>query len=229
MLQEGGLYFVRADQFDDPFEGATGLASRQDQWEEFYLDYFRKLVVTAPPGVELPPRSAEWIDKEAQRLLRSIKLSSLDSRNLLLSCWHGSAGESEALWRLYCPPPTLGVAIKATVGQLWDAMSTEPSAIVGQVHHLDFKREFTTIQKERIFCKRKSLSHENEIRVVLENDRKDPAVGKLLRCELPSLIETVVISPFAPSWCEGVVKSVIKQYGYELTVEQSEILDLPFY
>jgi hypothetical protein len=229
MLQQGGLYFSRADQFDDRFEGATGLASKQCQWEEFYLDYYRKVIVTAPPSSTPQRLSAEQIEREAQRLLQSTKAITAQSRNLLLNCWHNSAIESEALWRLYCPPPTLGVALKANVGRLWDVTAPDATAIVGRVHYLDFKQEFATIQKERIFCKRKSLSHENEVRIVLENDRKEPAVGKWLRCDLSVLIEVAVVSPFAPPWCEEVVKAVISQYGYNLNVIRSELLDVPFY
>jgi hypothetical protein len=229
MLQQGGLYFSRADQFDDVFEGATGLASRQSDWDKFYLDFFRKIVETPPIDVQKQLLSPERIEIEAQRLLKSIKAVSLESRNLLLNCWHANTGESEALWRLYSPPPTVGVAIKTTAGRLWEATSQESSSIVGRVHYLDYQRSFATIQKERIFCKRKSLSHENEIRIVLNNDGKQSALGKLLPCDLSRLIENVVVSPFAPSWCEVVVASVIEQYNYKFEVKRSEILEAPFY
>ncbi len=119
MLQKGGLYLSRADQFSDPFEGATGLASRQARWEEFYLKFFRDLVVTPPPGAAPVQMSSDDIEREAQRLLQDIRRVSKESRNLLVSCWHGGTGESEALWRLYSPPSSVGVAIKTSVGRLW--------------------------------------------------------------------------------------------------------------
>lgn len=229
MLQQRGLYFSRADQFDDPFEGATGLERQKTHWENYYLDYFRRAVMTLPPGFEAKPQPAEKIEEAAQRLLSELKTVSLESRNLLLSCWHGAGDESEALWRLYCPPTTLGVAVKTTVGRLWDATAHERGAVVGRVHYVDFKSSFASIQKERIFCKRKSLSHENEIRVVLDNNRMTPVQGKTMCCDLSALIQAVVVSPFAPPWCKDVVSSTIKRYGYEFEVQQSELLDPPFY
>lgn len=229
MLQQRGLHFSRADQFDDPFEGATGLERRKALWENHYLDFFRRAVTTPPPGFEAKSQPAEKIEEAAQRLLRSLEGISLEWRNLLLSCWHGGGDESEALWRLYCPPPTLGVAIKTTIGRLWDATAQERSAMVGRVHYVDFKSSFASIQKERIFCKRRSLSHENEIRVVLDNNKSDPVRGRTMCCDLSALVQVVVVSPFAPPWCKDVVSNTIKQYGYELEVRQSELLDPPFY
>ena len=69
MLGQRGLYFPRADTLEDKFEGAIGLARRQSDWDEYYLAFFREAVTTPPPGVELPPTSAEQIEAEAQRLL----------------------------------------------------------------------------------------------------------------------------------------------------------------
>lgn len=101
--------------------------------------------------------------------------------------------------------------------------------MVGRVHYVDFKSSFASIQKERIFCKRRSLSHENEIRVVLDNNKSDPVRGRTMCCDLSALVQVVVVSPFAPPWCKDVVSNTIKQYGYELEVRQSELLDPPFY
>ena len=174
MLQHRGIYLSRADRFDDRFEGATGLAARQANWDGYYLDFFRKLVVTPPASYPIPDYTAEQIEAEANRLLKSIKIVALDARKLLVSCWHGNETESEALWRLYSPPNIPGVAIRSTVGKLWDACAQYYGAIVGRVHYVDFKYNFAAIQNERIFQKRKSLSHEQEVRIVLPNERKLP-------------------------------------------------------
>ena len=229
MLQQKGLYLSRADRFDDRFEGATGLAMRQQTWDDYYLGFFRKLVVNTPAGYSISQYTAEQIEAEANRLLKSIKDFALSARQLLVSCWHGNETEAEALWRLYCPPSTPGVAIRSTVGKLWDACAQHDEAIVGRVHYLDFRRSFASIQSERIFQKRKSLSHEQEVRIVLPNDRPSLVEGKLLACDLEKLISEIVISPFASSWFFDVISDVLRRYEYSFDLKQSELLDEPFF
>jgi hypothetical protein len=229
MLQQGGLYLSRADRFLDRFEGATGLAERQTSWDEYYLDYFRKLVVTPPAGYPIPEYTAEQMEQEANRLLKSMKCIALEARRLLVSCWHGSETEAEALWRLYCPPGTSGVAIRSTVGKLWDACLLHDEAIVGRVHYVDFRRRVASIQKERIFQKRQSLSHEQEVRIVLPNERRSPIEGEILACDLQKLISEIVISPFIPSWFLDVISDVLRRYEYSFDLKQSELLKEPFF
>lgn len=229
MLKQRGLYLSRADKFDDRFEGATGLAARQTNWDEFYLDYFRRLVATPPPGYPIPEYSAEEIEAEADRLLKNMKHFALEARQLLVSCWHGSDTEAEALWRLYSPPGTSGVAIRSTVGKLWDACAHHDSAIVGRVRYVDYRHSFASIQNERIFQKRKSLSHEQEVRLVLPNEQQSPVEGKILACDLEKLISDVVISPFAPSWILDVVADIATKYEYSFDLKRSELLEEPFF
>jgi hypothetical protein len=229
MLQQKGLYLSRADRFDDRFEGATGVTARQTNWDEYYLDYVRKLVVTPPAGYPIPQYTAEQIEAQANRLLKSMKFVALDARQLLVNCWHGGEGEAEALWRLYSPPGTSGVAIRSTVGNLWDACEQYDRAIVGRVHYVDFRCSFASIQTERIFQKRRTLSHEKEVRMVLPNERQSPVDGKILACDLEKLISEVVISPFAPSWSFDVISDILRRYEYSFDLKQSELLDEPFF
>jgi hypothetical protein len=229
MLREGGLYFSRADRFDDRFEGATGLANRRASWDEFYLDYFRKIVVTAPPGYPNPELSSEQIEREADRLLKAVKNVAQEARKMLANCWHMGDSEAEALWRLYAPPGTSGVAIKSTVGRLWDASAEDGRAIVGRVHYIDYQRSFASIQNERIFQKRKSLSHEQEVRIVVPNERQLMIEGRTIVCDLNKLVSQVVVSPFTPPWFLDVVGDVANKYGFSFDIRRSALLDEPFF
>jgi hypothetical protein len=229
MLQQGGIYFPRVDKLEDRFEGAVGLARREPDWDCFYLDFFRTAIMSPLPCDPQPDFSSEHIESEAGRLLQQFKAVSSLARSFLVSCWHANSVESEALWRLYCPPPTPGVAIRTTVGRLWDATAQDASAVVGRVHYLDFRRTFARHGYERVFCKRLSLSHEREVRVIQRNDPECPVVGRTLACDLNALIEEVIISPFAPLWFVEVVSSVIDRFSYAFEVRQSELLDEPFY
>ncbi len=229
MLQQQGLYFPRADQMDDKFEGAAGNASREAEWDAFYLKFFRGAVTTPPPGYPAPILNEDQIDREAKRLLSSIKASGENARSSLVSCWHANSGESEALWRLYCPPPIAGVAIRSTVQNLWNAMEHEVSAVVGRVHYVDFRKHFAGIGNDRLFFKRRSLSHENEVRIVIADRGGSDPNSRVIQCDLSALIEEIVISPFAPSWFHEVAANIASTMGLEAPCRQSDLLEQPFY
>jgi hypothetical protein len=226
MLKQKGLYFAKADRLEDPFEGAMGLARREGAWDNYYLEYFRHMVATPLPGSAV--LSPEDIERNAQRLLAELKAGNLRDRSSLVSCWHANTVESEALWRLYCPPHAAGVAIRTTAGALWAATSEEPSVLIGRVHYVDFRTHYADLQ-ERIFCKRLPLAHENEVRAVIRDNLDSSISGRLVSCELASLIECVIVSPFAPSWFPEIAKDVTERFGYNFEVRPSELLDQPFY
>lgn len=122
-----------------------------------------------------------------------------------------------------------GLAIKSTVGDLWDATSEAGNAIVGRVKYMDFQKSYASVQNERIFCKRQSLSHEREVRIVIQNDRENPISGLDLYCDLDHLISDIVVSPFAPPWFFDVLVSTIEKFGYSFNTRPSSIRDEPFY
>ncbi len=69
MLFQNGLYFARADKLEDPFEGAAGLARREEDWDRYYLEFFKRVVVTPPAGVTFPDFSPEEVENKARNLL----------------------------------------------------------------------------------------------------------------------------------------------------------------
>ena len=234
MISQGGLYFPRADSLEDPFEGALGLARREADWDAFYLRHMEEAVRTAPdPDGQVRGVTDEYASENAARLLRELKAGSARARKSFVSCWHQNSGESEALWRLYCPPSTVGVAVKATVGSLWDATANFDAAVVGRVHYLDFRRSFAVHDgRERLFCKRLSLSHEREVRAVIPNEWVEderPGPGVLVACPLQDILREVVISPFAPGWFQATLQSVMDRFDVALPVRASELLEQPFY
>jgi len=113
LLEEKALFFARADKLGDPFEGAAGIAERRSVWNDHYRQFFRELVATAPgQTTALEP---EVLDKEAERLLDEMRQAmDHDLKRTFANCWHANTVESEALWRLYCPPPHTGVVIQTT-------------------------------------------------------------------------------------------------------------------
>ena len=226
LVDQQALHFARADQFDDRFEAASGAKDLKPRWDAHYLDFFRHAIRTAPGVTEPPPD--EEVEREAARLLKEFSDSAaLDRELLFVSCWHASAGESEALWRLYCPPPTAGLAIQTTAERLIRAVGDAPIKI-GKVQYIDFAKEFAGIH-ERIFFKRKSLNHETEVRLVVRALHSTGEIGKSVRVDLESLAATVVPSPFAPRWFTRVLEATLRQFGVTAPIRPSEILAEPFF
>lgn len=227
LLEEKTLFLSRADKFDDPFEGASGLASREKEWDDFYLAYFRDVVRNPPPGGAAPPEHA--VEANAQRLLASIRRSAVqDRRTTFVSCWHANSGESEALWRLYCPVGSSGIVVRTTADRLLRALDPSSPIKLGRVQYVDFRKSFAGFH-DRIFWKRKSLSHEAEVRAVCPGHLSDEWPGMHVSVNLPILLDLIVPSPFAPSWFPTLLASLVKRYGLRVPVKESELLDQPFF
>lgn len=200
MLANKSIYFARPDLLGDPFEGARGLVSKQPEWKAYSLEYLENAIRTAPGGAN--NRSDEEIRQEAERLFSDIRrVDETEFKRTFVSCWHASDVESEALWRLYCPPGSVGVAVQTERGVLEDSLDQELTIKFGHVRYIDFSRGFAGTY-DRIFWKRKSLSHEAEVRGVVQKDWMDKRdiPGIAVSADLNRGIQKVVISPFAPSW-----------------------------
>jgi len=117
LVADKTLYFSRADLLGDRFEGARGVASREPEWRNFSLEYLRHAYETVPG--DHPKLSDVEIETETQRLYREITAIGVrEVKQTYVTCWHENTGESEALWRLYSPPPSAGVAIYTEFGDL---------------------------------------------------------------------------------------------------------------
>ena len=105
------------------------------------------------------------------------------------------------------------------------------------------------------FLKRKAFEYENEVRIIIDSEAavinyfncKFPGSatpndlaslinsgfpdiwedGVSLGIDIEVLIDEVVISPLADSWVANTIESVVRQYGYDFDVNQSELLALP--
>lgn len=226
MLETKSLFFARVDNLGDPFEGASGMLEREGEWNAFYLEYFKKAIINPPSGYPVPDVSVA--QEEAHKLLQQMKKGvELDRRNSFVSCWHSNTGESEALWRLYCPPGSPGVAIETTAERLTKSLG-KPDFEVGRVQYIDFKKSYAGIH-DRVFWKRSSLAHEAEVRAVYKNDFSQESKGVARSVDIESLCVSVVPTPFSEPWFGTLIESVIKRYGFNLKVTRSELLSQPFY
>ncbi len=227
ILEDKTLFFSRADKFDDPFEGTSGITAREKEWDSFYLEYFRNAVRNPPLGIPAPLEHAA--EQNAQQLLASLRASALqDRRSTFVSCWHANSVESEALWRLYCPVGSSGVVVKTTAHRLLSSLDPSAPVDMGRVQYVDFRSSFAGLH-DRIFCKRKSLSHEAEVRAVFRSRSDEERIGIPVSIDITTLIEQVAPSPFEPTWFPALLRSVVKRFGLGFPVEESELLAQPFF
>lgn len=229
MLSDRAIYFARADTLGDPFEGARGIVARRDEWKDYTMKYYRELIANPPAPYKNTKSDAE-IEAEALKLYKNVEENSArEITEQYVNCWHSSDVESEALWRLYCPPPAPGVCIKTTFGALDRALQSEEEIRFGHVQYIDFRKHFAGTY-DRIFWKRKSLSHEAEVRAVI-NQEPDFSEEKGLRvpANLEAFIEAIIVSPFSPQWFENVLKRTLERFGVNVPVIASELSMEPFY
>ncbi len=97
------------------------------------------------------------------------------------------------------------------------------------------------------FQKRKEYEHEQEVRLVvdidpfvmdaLNNQTVDSFleiglpdicdIGMLFNIDVDTLIDEVIVSPYAENWITETVRSVVDKYGFNFRVNPSTLLDSP--
>jgi hypothetical protein len=228
LLRDKSLYFARLDQLGDSWEGAKGARRNKQIWDDHYLRFFQDAIRNPPEGYKCEKTQAE-IEAEASHLLKQLELGgSIELRTTYVSCWHENEVESEALWRLYCPPNSVGIAIRTTCGDLKLAFDEDLSVEIGRVEYVDFRTEFAGVN-DSIFRKRKSLQHEQEVRAVVRDRSENKSLGISRPVNLTALAKEVVISPFAPVWIESILGDLLQRYAVSLPVRVSDLLSEPFF
>jgi hypothetical protein len=227
MLATQSLYFARADQFDDPYEGAKGLREAKGKWDEHYLKFFREVVRNPPGNLESKPADLD-VEAEARRLLSDLERGGEHGRlRTFINCWHENERESEAMWRLYSTHLPNALAVRTSYGQLYQSLGRNPGISIGRVEYLDFESQYAG-PNDAFWRKRKSFEHEREVRAITVDYGVD-SKGLNLPCDLTVLIESVVLSPNAAPWFANIVKDVSSKYGLKAPIVQSKLNDPVFF
>lgn len=227
LLSTKSLYFPSASCFDDAFEGAKGLAQNKHKWDAYYLDFFRRAIRSVPRDDGVAP-SEEAIEENAQKLLSDIEIGGVRDRDrTFISCWHESEHESEAMWRLYSTSMPHAIAIQTTTEAIYAALGKNPKIAIGRVEYVDFETYFADVNGA-FWRKRKSFEHEREVRLVIHERRRD-VPGLAIPCDVPTLVNSVVVSPKSPDWLLPLVKDLIEKFGFQLPVSKSRLAQQPFF
>jgi hypothetical protein len=212
MLVTRTLFFCRSDLLDDRFEGSMPQANARASHDV-------RIRVPAADGGRDEVGLAEW-------------RSALPKRTYINS-WSIGRYESVALWRLYVGERD-GVALRSSFGRLTRSLQAEPRPVhIGQVRYIDYETDRIPDHHELypFVHKRKSFDFERELRAVIQDHGapETPPRGILAACDLQVLVSAIRVSPASGAWFAPLVRSVLKTYGLEVPVEESNLLASPVY
>lgn len=237
-LDSGKLWFASVDTLGDPFEGSSTVVDTQSTASLIAaklesLTPSERIVYMGMLG--MTPQAYG----EGQRRTRQFF-----GENTMVNCWCRSAEESDALWRVYASPQ-YGIAMKTTFHSLCESLICPDEVHVGVVQYIDYHKEH--IPPGNVFHyylrKRLAFEHEHEVRAFHlhkpDTLGQTPAgqpvswsqtlTGKYLQVDIPSLVNAVVVAPFAPEWFLDMTKSVVTRYGFKFPVIRSSLSEEPVY
>jgi hypothetical protein len=137
-----------------------------------------------------------------------------------ISSWHINEYESFAMWQIFTQN-TEGLAIQSTIGRLQNALAPENNykQFIGEVNYIDYKKEYIPFDDMffPFLFKRKSFQYEREVRII-----SDVAESKIT-LDIRQLIEKIYIHPKSENWYKNLVIQLVKQLGFDFTIEKSDL------
>ncbi len=219
LLNKKALYFASARQFDDSFEGS--ITKR----------HFKYQLKHANNGFGT---DSDFYQKHMSPAFYEL------TRLTKISCWHINENESSAMWKLYLRDGT-GIAIQSNIGRLQKSLLPfrlkseygEETIHLGKVKYIDYRKDVMNNKTMlgRFFYKRKSFSHERELRVALslrlaeEYGVNVPEKGIFVGVDLSKLVSAVHLAPSVDSEFRALVEQTIAASGLDLKLKQSEMDD----
>jgi Protein of unknown function (DUF2971) len=217
LVTSGDLFFCRLDLVGDSHEG--------------YLP---------PPGrIALTADSHLFPGYNASDTIKILHHMAWASRfHLYVNCWTMNPVESMAMWKLYAPTQE-AVAIRTTVGKLFDALENQDSKIYAgavEYHDADTRLEFHDFV-QLIYLKRRAFEYEREFRIsqvsltlqqsseltTFSLDPKAIPLGRPVAVKFNDFIDVVKIGPGCPPWVSQLVYEMSARLAPELAIEPSEL------
>ncbi|WP_321871710.1 DUF2971 domain-containing protein [Paraburkholderia tropica] len=253
LVESQSLFFVPLSWYEktDPFEGYVpqvafqALADISKKYRDQHLAQLDKLegasTLSMPPPIK--QRLRHDLLKLREKVESQVPTMGALAKNIadctVVNCWYRSTHESEGMWNLYARN---GVAIRTSVGALRAALEDGeevPVVHLGAVKYLDFAdtnltaSDCVTVDGQMIgMIKRVAYEHEKEVRMYIAPTRPEDSVelykpeAKRVSLNVHSLIESVVISPFASATIDRSARAVCRWSGVdESFVSRSKLLD----
>jgi len=195
---------------------------------------------------------------ELKKLHMSHDEADRDLQEMFVNCWHVGSDESNAMWKIYAGNQD-GICIQSTFGRLVSSLnSVEETIFIGKVKYRNYRTDsikegdiFAPLMSKRI-----SFQHENELRAIVWRHQDSEGVflkadgsrgdannwartakankypdrlGYNIQVNVPSLVETICISPTSRPWFSRLVQSMVEKLGFILEVRQSDVGEPPPY
>ena len=236
IIERNALFFVRADKFEDPYEGV------------FPKGNLLELEQIVGSQTQDP-----IILQNIHKVYTQIK----DAGHILCNCWHDNTCESEAMWKVYSKNED-SIVIKTNVKSLKNSLLGTENVYIGKVNYIDYDGLQPVFEKiisvyTQYLHKRKSFEHEHEVRAIIDRDalmeshggkdsfnsmKLDPFTGKWTHKEIckiglhyavdvSTLIHEIIVSPYSNENFTDLVKLVRDRYGLNFPVKRSTLLDPP--
>lgn len=219
MLHKKALFFPKASQLQDIFEGSYTKKSIDTRSELF------KSVARNNP--------THNIEKQVSEFARQLK------KHVYISSWHMNAHESAAMWSQYSQGGK-GIAVQSTFKNLRQCfLGSEDIIFIGKVKYIDYDKDLIKTDNllNPFIRKRKSFEHEHELRAVLaklaetamESLSSFNEEGRYVLVDLEELIESVYISPTSKEWEIELVKTLMEKFDLKKPLIKSNLSASPLY
>jgi hypothetical protein len=198
LLMSKKLFMSRSDKFEDQYEGT---------FSEPTFEEIRKLSIDNPDFLKFYKEQREKV---------------------AISSWHINEYESFAMWQIFTQN-TEGLAIQSTIGRLQKALAPENNykQFIGEVNYIDYKKEYIPFDDMffPFLFKRKSFQYEREVRIISDVAESSITLndGLKINVNIDQLIEKIYIHPKSENWYKNLVIQLVKQLGFDFTIEKSDL------
>lgn len=198
LLMSQKLFMSRSDKFEDQYEGT---------FSEPTFEEIRKLSIDNPDF---------------------LKFYKIHREKVAISSWHINEYESFAMWQIFTQNSE-GLAIQSTIGRLQNALTPENNykQYIGEVNYIDYKKEYIPFDDMffPFLFKRKSFQYEREVRILSDVSDNNISLndGLKINVNIDQLIEKIYIHPKSENWYKDLVINLVKQLGFDFTIEKSDL------
>lgn len=198
LLMSEKLFMSRSDKFEDQYEGT---------FSEPTFEEIKKLSIDNPDFLNYYKTHREKV---------------------AISSWHINEYESFAMWQIFTQNSE-GLAIQSTIGRLQQSLVPEINfkQYIGKVNYIDYKKEHIPFDDMffPFLFKRKSFQYEGEVRIITDIGESEIKIneGLKINVDINQLIEKIYIHPKSENWYKNLVIQLVKQLGFNFTIEKSDL------
>lgn len=199
LIVNNEINFTRLSKFDDGFEGQMPI----------------KNAVTCSADFE----ANEYFTRDVEEVRQLTEHLRCVRQNTWVSSWQLIDSECALMWRAYGTYKN-GIAIQTIVDKLVNALDSSYDYTIGSVRYIDYLHD-SVIDEDNAeafsFHKQNGYSAEQEFRVSVNNRAIFNVDDKYFQIyiDLHSLLDKVVISPWAGEWQINILKRLMNKYGYD--------------